>query len=635
MLREKQKHALKCMINLNSQSAKGSSSTSEPAWKLLVYDKTGQDIVSPLLSVKELRDLGVTLHMYIHSERDSIPDVPVIYFVLPTEENIARICQDFKNQLYDNFYLNFITPISRQKLEDLATTALQANVATSISRIYDQYSYFISLEDDMFSLREHDQDSVSYYAINRGDVSENEMESIMNSIVDGLLSVFVTLGVVPVIRCPKGNAAEMVAQKLCRKIKQNIQDVKNNLFVSGDNYQQEETMPRPRPLLIVLDRNMDMTTPLHHTWTYQALAHDVLNLKLNQLKIDEADPEEQQSKRKAKDKSNKLYDLNANDKFWQLHKGSPFPQVAEAVQEELESYRSSEDEVKRLKAAMGLEASDEAVVMLNDATAKLNTAVSSLPELLEKKKYIDMHTTIATSMLDQIKNRKLDVFFEVEEKIMSRSMLDKSPVELIVDPNAGSPSDKLRLFLIHFLCNPSLSPEELKQFEKALLEAGCDLNILQYMKRWKTFSKVTLSNASTHYGGGTKTVNMFSKLMSQGSQFVMEGVKNLVVKKHILPMTRIADSLMDNKALQECDDFLYLDPKVKKADSGMPSNLPPFQDAVVFVVGGGNYIEYQNLIDFCKMKSAKTLPKRIIYGCTNVMNADQFLRQLSKLGVEL
>lgn len=152
------------MINLNQGPGKVSTnSTTEPSWKLLVYDKTGQDIISPLLSVKELRDLGVTLHMYIHSERDSIPDVPVIFFVLPTEENINRICQDFRNQLYDNYYLNFITPVSRQKIEDLAAVALQANVATSINRIFDQYSYFISLEDDMFTLREHDRDSVSYY----------------------------------------------------------------------------------------------------------------------------------------------------------------------------------------------------------------------------------------------------------------------------------------------------------------------------------------------------------------------------------------------------------------------------------------------------------------------------------------
>ena len=31
-----------------------------------------------------------------------------------------------------------------------------------------------------------------------------------------------------------------------------------------------------RPLLIILDRHIDLATPLHHTWTYQALAHDLL-----------------------------------------------------------------------------------------------------------------------------------------------------------------------------------------------------------------------------------------------------------------------------------------------------------------------------------------------------------------------
>lgn len=38
---------------------------------------------------------------------------------------------------------------------------------------------------------------------------------------------------------------------------------------------------------------------------------------------------------------------------------------------------------------------------------------------------------------------------------------------------------------------------------------------------------------NSYEGGGTKTVSMFSKLMNQGSSFVMEGVKNLVVKGHV------------------------------------------------------------------------------------------------------
>ncbi len=40
---------------------------------------------------------------------------------------------------------------------------------------------------------------------------------------------------------------------------------------------------------------------------------------------------------------------------------------------------------------------------MNDTTSKLTNAVSSLPELLEKKRLLDAHTNIATALLDQIK----------------------------------------------------------------------------------------------------------------------------------------------------------------------------------------------------------------------------------------
>ena len=81
--------AIRRMLNFNQPVTK--SSNTEPQWKILIYDRCGQDIISPLLSVKELRDTGITLHQQLHSDRESIPDVPAIYFVLPTEDNIKRI----------------------------------------------------------------------------------------------------------------------------------------------------------------------------------------------------------------------------------------------------------------------------------------------------------------------------------------------------------------------------------------------------------------------------------------------------------------------------------------------------------------------------------------------------------------
>ncbi|KAJ8391420.1 hypothetical protein AAFF_G00090500 [Aldrovandia affinis] len=626
-IREKQTAALKRMLNFNAPPMKNTAT--EPVWKVLIYDRFGQDIISPLLAVKELRDMGITLHLLLHSDRDPIPDVPAIYFVLPTEENIHRICQDLRNQLYESYYLNFISAISRSKLEDIASAALGANAVNQVTKVFDQYLNFITLEDDMFVLCNQNKELISYHAINKPDIMDTDMEVIMDTIVDSLFCFFVTLGAVPIIRCPRGNAAEMVAVKLDKKLRENLRDARNSLF-TGDTMGAGQ-FSFQRPLFVLADRNLDLATPLHHTWTYQALIHDVLDFHLNRVSLEEsAGHEASPAGARPKKKNKKSYDLTAADKFWQKHKGSPFPEVAESVQQELDTYRAQEDEVKRLKSIMGLEGEDEgAISMLSDNTAKLTSAVSSLPELLEKKRLIDLHTNVATAVLDHIKTRKLDVYFEYEEKLMSKSTLDKSLLDMISDPDAGTPEDKMRLFLIYYITSQQPPPEaDLEQYKKALTDAGCDLSPLNYIKQWKAFTK--MATAPANYGNsGVKPMGLFSRVMNTGSQFVMEGVKNLVLKQHILPVTRILDNLMEMKSNPDTDDYRYFDPKMLRgSESSIPRNKNPFQEAIVFVVGGGNYIEYQNLVDYTKAKQGK----RVLYGCSELFNAAQFTKQLSQLG---
>jgi sec1 family domain-containing protein 1 len=53
--------AIKQMLNMNQPLTK--TLAAEPVWKILIYDRVGQDIIAPLLSVQELRDMGTTLHM--------------------------------------------------------------------------------------------------------------------------------------------------------------------------------------------------------------------------------------------------------------------------------------------------------------------------------------------------------------------------------------------------------------------------------------------------------------------------------------------------------------------------------------------------------------------------------------------
>ena len=77
-------------------------------------------------------------------------------------------------------------------------------------------------------------------------------------------------------------------------------------------------------------------------------------------------------------------------------------------------------------------------------------------------------TSLPTALLDHIKDRKLDVFFELDEKIMGGITLDKSILVIVNDSENGSPQYKMRLFIIYFLCPLQMSGAELDQYTAAL-----------------------------------------------------------------------------------------------------------------------------------------------------------------------
>ena len=279
----------------------------------------------------------------------------------------------------------------------------------------------------------------------------------------------------PIIRCPKGAAAEMIAAKLDRKLRDHILNSKDNLFSAPSNRAAAGT-PSSRPVLIILDRNVDLIPMLSHSWTYQSLVHDVLQMKLNRITvetpIDENNP--------VKGTTKKAYDLTSNDFFWAKNAGVPFPQVAEDIDAELMRYKDDANEITKKTGASSIED------LQNDTSASaqhLKAAITLLPELRERKAVLDMHMNILAGVLTGIKNRQLDNFFQLEENIVKQTKAQM--LEILNDSDKGKvPMDKLRLFIIWFLSTEQdVSRTEMEKFEEALKTAGADTTSLAYIKQ--------------------------------------------------------------------------------------------------------------------------------------------------------
>jgi hypothetical protein len=89
-----------------------------PIWKVLVFDDLGRDVISSVMRVSDLRSMGVTMHLHISNARTPIPDVPVVYLLEPTAQNLQGMTADLEKGLYTPAYINFLSSIPRVLLED-------------------------------------------------------------------------------------------------------------------------------------------------------------------------------------------------------------------------------------------------------------------------------------------------------------------------------------------------------------------------------------------------------------------------------------------------------------------------------------------------------------------------------------
>lgn len=560
--------------------------------------------------------------MKLGSTTGTLTNVKAYYIIEESEKNVIQVTKDVQRCGFSEIHIAFLGGAEREMIMKLATSL---KVPTIVRRVVDLYVGFESLEEKLFALGMQDVN--------------------LESVVKGLVSMLVTLGVVPVIRAQKGGIAEKVAELMVERLRQCL-----DLFVGGKHGVASSFR---RPLLLLMDRDFDLQAMMHHTWTYQALVHDCLGLKRNrvELKLQTGNTEG------GRGGASHVLDSKVDD-FWERNRASPFPKVAEEVEAELQRYQRK---VEMINRRTGPQANGTA----NAGNTSMANTIASLPELAKRKQLIDVHTNLATELLDVIKSRALDEFYELEDQIMfdhsnsSASYFEAAMLDLIKGSpltsdgekrGVGTAEDRLRLFLIFYLqYGDQLTKADMEKYTKALRAARCDLRPIAYVQALRGYRHKDRPPQTTRIPGARRA--MIRGLMTQvvnrgyrGIRSVAQNATELVVSRNKqLHVTKILTYFVSEEARNReqeeaklvLDGYSFHYPKMSSEEGDTEQQTVRemkkivFSEAIVFILGGGNYVEFQNIQNCIGTSNIDAEPPAIVYGATSISSADDFLRQMA------
>jgi hypothetical protein len=353
----------------------------------------------------------------------------------------------------------------------------------------------------------------------------------------------------------------------------------------------------------------------------------------------------------------KKFDLDPDeDPFYSRHKFHPFPEAIESNGLDLQEVTAKEQSI-RSKAA-GNEVPDPA-----SSATDLATAVDSLPALLDRKKQLEMHTSILQAVMNQVAARDVPQFYELETSLATGSYKSDASrakadvLSMVGDPSKGNVEDKLRLVIVYVLTTNAKTADvdevtaavqqavetqgddgkpRLDKEGKQRLEAG--IKAIGYLKQLRSMHMLPLSTSlqeiesESKVSSGSVLTSVFSKATSQATGLLAKAadkVSSMLGKIHKHYATRVVENLCEMKPGSEDDDYLYLDPRVKgdvDVQKLRMMNRSPVREVTAFVIGGGCYAEYQNL------QMAANERRTISYGSTELVDAGEFISQLGQLG---
>ena len=565
-------------------------------FKILLYDDKVFNILCPLLKIYYLREQNISLTLNIKDNREKMTDIMAIYILSLTKENLDYIYEDIRNQIFDNFYINFIA----YDTSDNANKKILEDFYSKIANLENNLSiYKISIipidvclyHPKIFSLNL----KKPYLLLNSPNISDDVYQNYLSKISIGLFSALFLMKTYPVVKYHKGFFGDDIIKK--------IQNEFNYLFKMSPEIKEEFKVKKnsKRTLLLILDRDIDLPIMFHHACSFAAMINDCFGIGIednnNNSKKFKIDP--------------------VNDYVWNNKLHEVFVDVGTYVYQEYKNYYKEMDFLDKVNKPKDIE-------QLQNESKQLAKSIETLKDKKLIGNILSQESKIVEE-LNKIQNdKKLDEIFLMEcnllkkkERINEATKNDFFKLLYNYKDKDNTKDDIYRLCLLYYLCNSkNISKEDIIKIKPYILNKSA----LDYLK--KKIDETSLrENNNINMGLGNNYQKNNSMIM-KGLFSAFSTISNLMSIEQPSISADLVDKLCRNQNIANWATYDFITKNIEK-DGGNYS----YDNVICFFIGGGSFGEYEYIYDLISQNGYN-----IYYGTDYIYRPMEFVKDLEELG---
>ena len=277
----------------------------EAGFLIIVVDDYTVKILSSFLTMTEVLNEGIFSIERLQTKRQAYPKYDALYFISPTNESCEILAKDFqneKNPMYRRIHIFFSHEIIDMIFEKIITPGVVKRTKTC----KELNLSFLIRDKNLFEIGL--PGALKLFTVKN---NKDNRDKLLSCIKERLATVCGVLRENPHIQY-QGNSP--IAARLAEYMNGHLTEFFNM-----------RTSNEKRGIMLIVDRTIDIATPMLHDYNYETMIYDLFNTKENELEF-----------------MDKKYVLNDKDDLWVKYKNKHMCQVFEELQKDFDSFMQSD-----------------------------------------------------------------------------------------------------------------------------------------------------------------------------------------------------------------------------------------------------------------------------------------------------